>query len=531
MNTRQWNTASSPPNLMSRRRFLKTTAAAVGGVALPSLLSAQRANPAKPNIVFIMADDLGYGDVQAFNPKSNIDTPNLNRVAQQGMMFTDAHSGSAVCTPTRYGVLTGRYAWRSRLKSGVLNGYSPHLIDPERDTVASLLKQQGYHTACIGKWHLGMDFPKGKAPAKVDYNGVIKHGPNANGFDHFYGISASLDFPPYVYMEDNRFTEQATQQFKATPFPGYSRSGDLGPTFKHIEALDHLTGKATEYLTARSKDEQPFFLYFPLTSPHKPVLPAPRFKGKSSLGHYGDFVMHTDWVIGEVQRTLADTGLSDNTLLIVTSDNGSYMYRLDAPECPSDLTSKSSKPEDDTDHVTRPEIQGFQSKHHTSNGPLRGTKADIWEGGHRIPFMAQWPGKIKPGSRCSQPICLVDLMATVTDMLGLSLPNDAGEDSFSLVPLFQGREDTWQRSSVVHHSANGTFALRKDKWKLIAGSGSGGRGTPRSKPWSTPYQLYDMQDDPGETQNLAAQHPDEVTRLTQILNKTIQSGRSRPKNA
>ncbi len=528
-NMRQWNIASNPSNLMTRRHFLRAAApAALGGLALPSLLSAASPQSARPNIVFVMADDLGYGDVQAFNPQSNIATPHLDSVAQQGMMFTDAHSGSAVCTPTRYGVLTGRYCWRSRLKSGVLNGYSSHLVDAQRDTVASLMQRQGYHTACIGKWHLGMDFPRAKAPARVDYHGVIQHGPNTNGFDHFYGISASLDFPPYVYMENDRFTEQATQQYKATPFPGYSRSGEQGPSFKHIEALDHLTGKATAYLTARSKEKTPFFLYFPLTSPHKPVLPAPRFRGKSSVDQYGDFVMHTDWVIGEIQKTLTATGLSDNTLLIVTSDNGSYMYRLDAPECPDRLTSKTNKPVDDRDHVTHPEIQGFHSKHHTANGPLRGTKADIWEGGHRVPFMAQWPGRIKPGTRCDQTICHIDLMATVADILGVPLPNNAGPDSVSFAPLFGNRRDTWRRPPVIHHSANGTFALRAGRWKLIAGSGSGGRGTPRSKPWSKPYQLYDMQADPGETHDLASQHPDRVTQLTQTLTRLREADHSRP---
>ena len=228
MNTRQRNIASNPSTLMSRRHFLRAFSAAVGGLTLPSLLCAAKPYVKKPNIVFVLADDLGYGDVHAFNHRSRIATPHLDSVAQQGMMFTDAHSGSAVCTPTRYGVLTGRYCWRSRLKSGVLNGYSSHLIDPQRDTVAGILKHQGYHTACIGKWHLGMDFPKGKAPARVDYNGVIEHSPNVNGFDHFYGISASLDFPPYVYMENDRFTEQATQQFKATPFPASSAERPTG---------------------------------------------------------------------------------------------------------------------------------------------------------------------------------------------------------------------------------------------------------------------------------------------------------------
>lgn len=519
---------SIPPKPISRRDFLRAASAAVGGLVFSNLLSAQTSRDHRPNIVFVLADDLGYGDVHAFNPDSQIPTPNLDRLSQQGMIFTDAHSGSAVCTPTRYGLLTGQYCWRSRLKSGVLNGYSPHLIDPKRQTVAGLLKQQGYHTACIGKWHLGMDFPKGQGQSKVDYSGLIENSPNGYGFDYFYGISASLDFPPYVYIENNRFTEPATEQVKASRFPAYSRAGEQGPTFKHIEALDHLTAKATAYLTTRSKEATPFFLYFPMTSPHKPVLPAPRFRGKSGLGDYGDFVMHADWVVGEIQKTLAATGLADNTLLMVTSDNGSYMYRLDAPECPANLTSQSQKPEGDMDHVSDSTIQGFASKHHRANGPWRGTKADVWEGGHHIPFLARWPGKVAPGSRCDRTICLVDLMATAAHMLDIPLSMDMGEDSFSLIPLLLGHEETWTRPPVVHHSSNGTFALREGKWKLIAGKGSGGRGKPGSKPWSTPYQLYDMRSDPGETTDLAEQYPNEVTRLTGTLNSMIQSGRSRP---
>jgi len=495
---------------------------------LPQSLWAQVTGSNKPNIVFVLADDLGYGDIHAFNSESRIPTPNLDSLVQQGMKFTDAHSGSAVCTPTRYGILTGQYCWRSRLKSGVLNGYSSHLIDPKRQTVAGLLKQQGYHTACIGKWHLGMDYAKGKGKAKVDYSVPIENGPNVNGFDYFYGIAASLDFPPYVYIENSGFTEPATEQFKHAEFPAYSRAGEQASSFKHIEALDHLTAKATEYLTERSKENTPFFLYFPLTSPHKPVLPAPRFRGKSGLGHYGDFVMHTDWVVGEIQKTLASTGLSDNTLVIATSDNGSYMYRLDAPECPDNLTSKGKKPKDGHDHVSDPTIQGFQTAHHRANGPWRGTKADIWESGHRIPFIAKWPSNIPPGSQCHDTICLNDFMATVADILKVPLPNNSAEDSFSLKPLFLSQTKNWPRPPVIHHSGNGTFALRQGKWKLIAGQGSGGRGLPRSKAWSTPYQLYDMQADPGEQTNLADQLPDKVTQLTQTLNETIQSGRSRP---
>ena len=243
-------------------RILRAAFFALAAFASPCLVFGETAPSQRPNIVFILADDLGYGDVHAFNPMSKIPTPNFDELAEQGMMFSDAHSGCAVCTPTRYGVLTGRYSWRTRLKRGVLNGYSSHLIDPNRQTIASLLQQQGYHTACVGKWHLGMDFPKGTGQQKVDYSGVIEHGPNTNGFDYFYGIAASLDFPPYVYMENNRFVELASERFAGSPFPAYLRAGEQGPSFKHIETLDHLTAKATDYLKRRSKTDKPFFVRY-----------------------------------------------------------------------------------------------------------------------------------------------------------------------------------------------------------------------------------------------------------------------------
>lgn len=505
------------PAGLTRRAFLKTAAiAAAGGMALPRLPGSDRAGSELPNIVFIMADDLGYGDVGAFNPSSRIPTTNLDRLAGQGKIFSDAHSGSAVCTPTRYGLLTGRYCWRTRLKSGVLNGYSRHLIDPERQTVARLLKERGYHTACIGKWHLGMDLPRGEEKKKIDYSGKIKNGPKACGFDYFYGITASLDFPPYVFVENDRFTEAATGHFKGSAFPAYLRAGEIGPSFKHIEVLDSLAARAAAYIEERAEaaDKKPFFLYLPLTSPHKPVMPAPRFRGRSKLGPYGDFVLHTDWVVGAIDKALARAGCAKETLLIVTSDNGSYMHRLDAPESPVEAR-------DNADHLVDPKVQAFLSKHHRANGPWRGTKADAWEGGHRVPFIARWPGVIEAGTRCDETICHVDLMATCAAIAKADLAAGAAEDSSSLLPLMQGRSGSWKRPPVVHHSANGTFALRRGKWKLIAGSGSGGRGRPRSKPWSEPYQLYDMHSDPGETENLADRYPEEAARLTRELKKII----------
>lgn len=466
-----------------------------------------------PNIVFVMADDLGYGDVHALNPASKIPTPNLDRLATEGMTFTDAHSGSAVCTPTRYGVVTGRYCWRTRLKNGVLNGYSEHLIDTERTTIADLLKQAGYRTACVGKWHLGLDFTKtGDNSKAIDFTGPVRNGPNALGFDYFFGIPASLDFPPYVFIENERVTAPDVDHIDAHGFPPFIRAGEVAPDFKHIQALNVLTERATKIIARMAQADKPFFLYFPLTAPHKPVMPAPEFQGKSKLGPYGDFVMQTDSVIGRVDEAIERAGIAENTLLMVSSDNGSYMYRIDA-----------NKP----DHLDDETVQGYHPDSHTANHVFRGTKADIWEGGHHEPFFARWPAKIKPGSECADTICLTDLTATCAEIAGLALPDSAAEDSFSFLPQLKGERPSEARGSVVHHSANGMFAIRQGTWKLILGNGSGGREAPKGKPGEKPYQLYNLEEDISETENLAEEHPEIVERLTRLMEQYRESGRSR----
>jgi len=482
--------------------------------------------PQPPNVVIILADDLGYGDIRAYQPESPIPTPHLDQIAADGMRFTDAHSGSAVCTPTRYGLMTGRYCWRSRLKRGVLAGYSKHLIEPDRPTVASVLQQVGYHTACIGKWHLGMDLPReGK---QMDWQGTIENGPNAVGFDSFWGVTASLDFPPYVWVENQSFTAPADQHFKGGGFPGYLRSGEIAEGFVHQQALDQITAKAVEYIGERAKTKQPFFLYLPLTAPHKPVLPAERFRGKSGIGPYGDFVMQTDWVIGQVDQALAKNGVKENTLVMMSSDNGSFMYRLDAAESPQQAKKASASPQTSgqpaelLDHSKDPTVQGFLSQTHRANGPLRGTKADIWDGGHRVPLLIRWPGKVEASSVCHQVVSLVDVMATCVEVAGATSPTGAAEDSHSLLPLMRGRSG-WQREPVIQHSANGTFAIRQGKWKLIDGRGSGGRGKRTETDLDWNIQLYDMSDDRGERRNLAADQPEIVADLMAELRR-LQSG-------
>lgn len=495
------------------------------GAGLPLVerpVRAADATAARPNIVYILCDDLGIGDVHCFNPQGKIKTPSMDRAAKEGMRFTDMHSGSAVCSPTRYGVITGRYAWRSKLQSGVLGGLSPRLIEPGRLTVAELLKQQGYHTACIGKWHLGMDWVKqgGKdvaelsieSPAQVwnvDYSKPFANGPNSVGFEYYFGISASLDMVPYTFLENDHVTVLPTVD-KTFPFmegreSGRTRKGPAAPEFKVTDVLPTLTKKATEYIARQAKAGQPFFLYLPFASPHSPIATAADWQGKSGLNPYADFVMQTDWSIGEVLKALDEHGMQENTLVIITSDNG---------------CSPQAK------------FEELLAKGHNPNSIYRGHKADIFEGGHRIPFIARWPAKVKAGSESDQTLCLTDLMATCADILNIDLPKTAGEDSVSILPALEGKAEEPLREAVVHHSINGSFAIRQGPWKLVLCRDSGGWSAPRP---GTPAakelpdtQLFNLESDIGETKNVAAEHPDIVAKLTELMEQYIADGRSTP---
>ena len=450
---------------------------------------------AKPNIIFILADDMGYGDVQALNPKSKIPTPHLNRLAKEGMTFTDAHSPSGVCTPTRYGVITGRYCWRSSLKRGVLGGYSAPLIEKNRPTVGGVMQKAGYHTAAIGKWHLGMNMTRleGGKPKQdrwdgdgnVDFSKPIADSPITRGFHEYFGVSASLDMAPYVWIENDRFVPAKLVQQPGIPFPGFVRQGPRAEDLKFEEGLDVLGERTAAFLKRMAKGDQPFFLYMPLTGPHKPVTPHPRFVGKTGLGPYGDFVMNVDDTVGQVLKALDETKLADNTLVMFTSDNGSFMYRVD----------------DEDDHVKTPTKQQYHAKSHTANGPWRGTKADIWEGGHHVPFFARWPGKVKAGSQSAQVITHTDLFATVAAIAGARIPKGAAADSYSFLPLLLGQAKGYSRPPVIHHSASGMFAIRDGDWKLVLGNGSGGRQQPRGRAFEKPFFLANLKEDPAEKTN------------------------------
>ena len=486
---------------MNRRQFLELTAAGI----VPAMM---RGAAQPPNIVFILTDDLGYGDISCQNPDSKIQTPNIDRLAKLGMRFTDAHSPSAVCTPTRYGVLTGRYAWRSRLKKGVLEGYSPALIEPGRHTVPSLLKSRGYYTGGIGKWHLGL----GK-DEKTNYSGTIHPAPTDNGFDYYFGIPASLDMPPYVYLENDRLVEPGTSTTPGKNESGvFWRAGDKAPSFEFDQVLATLTKKSIDFIQQRAKKPtQPFFLYLPLTGPHTPWVPRKEFEGRSKAGIYGDFVCEVDWIVGQILDTLDKTKLSANTLLVLTSDNGPERYAYER-------------------------IPEF---HHYSMGALRGVKRDAWEGGHRVPFIARWPGIVPANSISNETICLVDLMATAAAMSGTKLPSNAGEDSYNILPALRGKKRSRPiREATVLHTANGEFAIRQGNWIFIDNKTGMNSLEPE---WfrkergyalhNFPGELYDLKQDPAESKNLYGERPDVVKKLKDLLEKYKADGRSAPKSA
>lgn len=467
-------------------------------------------NTATPNIVYILADDLGWGDLKCNNADCKIPTPALDKLASQGMNFLDAHSGSAVCTPTRYGILTGRYAWRTKLQNGVLGGYSPPLIDADRPTLPAFLKSNGYHTVCFGKWHLGMDLAlkeggtaKGYGDQwKVDYAQPSKNGPTTRGFDRYFGISASLDMPPYVWIDNDRATAIPTVD------KTWIRKGPAAADFEAVDVLPMLTKKTCEFFAEQGKaaPRKPFFLYIPLASPHTPIEVAPEWRGKSGLNPYADFVMQTDDSVGQMLKALDDAGLTNNTLFIFTSDNG---------------CSPQAKYEE------------LLAKGHNPSGPWRGHKADIFEGGHRIPFIARWPGQVKAGSTCDQTICLTDLFATAADITKAKVPENAAVDSVSILPYLRQAELVKPlREATVHHSINGSFAIRQGDWKLCLCKDSGGWSDPKpnspaAKKLSGP-QLFNLKDDPSEKTNVLEKHPKVAEELTKLLENYVNNGRSTP---
>jgi arylsulfatase A-like enzyme len=459
--------------------------------------------PRRPHIVVILADDLGQGDLGCYNRDSKIPTPHMDRLAAEGTRFTDAHSPSAVCSPTRYGLLTGRYAWRTRLKSGVLNGRSRALIEEGRPTIASVLGERGYQSHVVGKWHLGLG---DKQP--TDYSKPLTPGPLEVGFDHAFLFPASLDMEPYVYVVDHDAVSAPTEDIKGSAHRrqkggGFWREGKASPGWDMHAVLPKLAEEACARITAHAErsEEDSLFLYLPLTAPHTPWLPTEEWSGKTSISHYGDFVAQVDGVVGQVMSALEKSGMAENTLLVVTSDNGSHWP-----------------------------ISDIERWGHDANNGLRGQKADIHEGGHRIPFLVRWSDRVPSGEESDELICLTDLYATIAAITG-GVPETGGEDSFDLSALLLGeRADKPVRDQIVHHSLRGMFAIRQGPWKLIMERGSGGFTRPASvkpKEDEPTGQLYNLKRDPAETQNVWEDNPEVVARLGALLQDLKESGHSK----
>ncbi len=499
----------------------------------------------RPNIVVFLVDDMGYGDASCLNPDGKIRTPNIDRLAREGMVFTDAHSSSAVCSPSRYSILTGRYNWRSTLQRGIVGVYGDPLIAEDRLTAPGLLKRHGYHTSCIGKWHLGQgwdfevtrdDFypgaPSSEAGGAGDarpdreapparkrrwaeaFSKATTGGPTKRGFDTYFGVDVP-NWPPYCFIENDR-----TVGIPSTFLPERlmaqnlaSKRGPAMPYWNFEQLLPTWAEKADATIGACAAEGRPFFLYLPMTSPHTPLAVNKDFIGKSGLNNlYADLVLETDFTFGRVLASLEKHGVADNTLVIFASDNGCAHYigcRQDGRGgCEAAL-----------------EPQG-----HYPSGPYRGYKSDVWDGGHRVPCIARWPGVIEAGGACDALVCLSDLMATLADITGDALPDDAGEDSFSLMPLFRD-PSARIREDVVHHSIGGKFAIRDRRWKLVLCPGSGGwtQSDAEAAAQGLPLvQLYDMQADPGETRNLCREAPDRVRAMLARLQRLVADGRSTP---
>jgi arylsulfatase A len=492
---------STQTNKMIRNKILMVVAAAMFSL---TIFAADKKESDRPNIIFILADDMGYGDVSCFNENSKIKTPFIDKLASEGVMFTDAHTSSAVCTPTRYGILTGRYNWRSTLKQGVLNGFSKALIPQDRTTIASFLKENGYKTAGIGKWHLGWDWANIDAGKdNVDYSKKVENSPTTRGFDYFFGFCGSLDMAPYVWIENDKPTMVPTKYTEDKGKQSWWRKGLTSDDFSHEQVLPDITKKTVKFINENANGDKPFFIYMPLPAPHTPILPTKEFQGKSGLENpYGDFVIMVDWVVGEVKSALEKQGISENTVLIFTSDNGC------SPQA---------------------DYAQLETKGHDPSYLFRGHKADIFEGGHHVPYVVSWPAKVKPG-KTDQLLCTTDLFASVAEIIGVDYNDNVAEDSYSFLPALNVKSKAKPRESVVHHSINGSFAYRKGDWKVIFCPGSGGWSAPRPNSEGIEklpvVQLYNLDNDIGEENNLQDQQSEIVEKYRKELAQIVNDGRS-----
>lgn len=467
-----------------------------------------RAQAETPNIIIVFADDMGYGDVSCYHPESRIPTPHMDRLASEGIRFTDAHSADSVCTPSRYGLLTGRYCWRTALKKAVLFNYEPPLIEKERMTLASLLKEKGYRTAIAGKWHLGLGFtakpgqavefdaplpwtpgqlPDRTVSESIDFSVPVFGGPEDLGFDEaFYTAGCSTDQEPFCFIENGRFLNMGGATYRNPA--GSWRSGMAAPDWDNKTVDVKATEWALRFIekTHEADAEKPFFLYLPLSSPHSPHVTADFALGKSEAGVRGDMVWLVDWSVGEIVAKLESLGLNDNTLLIVASDNGPLPGSLEPGT---------------------PEGKAQMTNGHLAAGELRGKKGRVWEAGHRVPFIARWPKRIPAGTVSNDALCFTDMLATFAELVESEIPKGMGEDSFNRLPALLGKS-MQPRPAMVHHSST-AFALRQGKWKIIFG-----QGEKRVQPVEGKGYLFDMGNDPNETTDLWQKHPEIVARLT-----------------
>lgn len=485
----------------------------------------------KPNIIFIFADDMGYGDVSGLNPDARTRTPAIDKLIGEGITFTEAHASASVCTPSRYGLLTGRYAFRSEKGAKGVSGFDKPVIEPERETLASVLKKAGYTTACIGKWHLGLgwqtkDEKEPRMDAKtgysnVDFNKKLTSGPNNFGFDYSFIHPASLDIPPYVFIRNHEVidpdviltTDYYPARLDTTIYAWdkkhtddlavywekgvWWRQGEMSRSFRVEECHPTIVKEGVAFIDnhATADVETPFFLYIPLTGPHTPWMPTEQFKGKSSVGHYGDFILDINNAVEQIRNALIRNDIYENTILIFSSDNGAYW----PPE----------------------EIELYA---HNSNQGRKGQKGDIWDGGHRVPLIFTWPAKIKQPYTCGHLISLTDFFATFHDLTGQIPADNNGEDSFSFWKVLNGETNNPVRHSMVHHSSGGFYSIRSGNWKYIVGLGSGGFSHPSklNPPKKGPFgQLYNLKDDIGEERNLYLQYPEKVSELSSLMKKNL----------
>ncbi len=492
----------------TRRCFLKSVAASAAAGVLGRLGSATESVRSLPNIVIVYADDMGYGDLAIQNPDSRIPTPHLDQLAREGIRFTDAHSSSGICTPSRYSLLTGRYHWRKF--HGIVNSFDGPVFDDEY-TLPKMLQQAGYRTACIGKWHLGWDWEairigerrserEGARPQDYDWSRPVPGGPNDQGFDYYFGDDVP-NFPPYAWIENDRLQTTPTEMYAPNPVPeegGHEgRPGPMTQGWRLDAVMPRLTERATAWIAAQKEAEQPFFLYFPWTSPHTPIVPAPEFQGRTEAGPYGDFVYQSDWCMGEILRALDENGFRDNTLVIFSSDNGPEHYAYDR----------------------------VRNTGHRSMGALRGLKRDIYEGGHRVPTIMRWPRVIPAGSVCDALVSQVDILPTIAAAINKELPEGAAEDGYDLLPLLQGatpREPI--RTVHIHNTFANRYAIRQGDWVFINDASGAHSRVPAWYDEENGYDpnphdtaLYNLREDISQRHNLLMEYPDKANELSQLL--------------